>query len=100
MIYGLDAFARAEILISFPLLNGDLIFDVLVSKESRLGPMCDSMRAGLIAFLGTNPEALLPDCPRVSGTILLLMYVHVAHHRGQAEIYLPHKGIKPLAYRV
>jgi uncharacterized damage-inducible protein DinB len=28
------------------------------------------------------------------------MYVHVAHHRGQAEIYLRDKGIKPPSYRV
>jgi len=29
--------------------------------------------------------------------ILLAMYIHVAHHRGQAEIYLRDKGIKPPA---
>jgi uncharacterized damage-inducible protein DinB len=31
--------------------------------------------------------------------VLLAMYVHVAHHRGQAEIYLRDKGIKPPSYR-
>jgi uncharacterized damage-inducible protein DinB len=28
------------------------------------------------------------------------MFVHVAHHRGQAEIYLRDKSIKPPSYRV
>jgi uncharacterized damage-inducible protein DinB len=28
------------------------------------------------------------------------MYVHVAHHRGQAEIYLRDKGIRPSSYKV
>jgi uncharacterized damage-inducible protein DinB len=32
--------------------------------------------------------------------ILLAMYVHVAHYRGQAEIYLRDKGIKPPSYRI
>jgi len=30
----------------------------------------------------------------------LAMYVHVAHHRGQAEIYLRDKGIRPPSYMV
>ena len=38
---------------------------------------------------------------RLSGReVLLAMYVHVAHHRGQAEIYLRDKGIKPPPYRI
>ena len=32
--------------------------------------------------------------------VLLAMYIHVAHHRGQAEIYLRDKGIKPPAYKI
>jgi uncharacterized damage-inducible protein DinB len=38
---------------------------------------------------------------RLSGReVLLAMYIHVAHHRGQAEIYLRDKGIRPPSYRV
>lgn len=38
---------------------------------------------------------------RLSGReILLAMYIHVAHHRGQAEIYLRDKGIRPPSYRI
>lgn len=42
-----------------------------------------------------SPDGHLPGCE-----ILLAMYVHVAHHRGQAEIYLRNKGIKPPSYRI
>ena len=41
-----------------------------------------------------------PDGHLPGREILLAMFVHVAHHRGQAEIYLRDKGIRPPAYRV
>ena len=41
-----------------------------------------------------------PDGRLFGREILLAMYVHVAHHRGQAEIYLRDKGIKPPSYRI
>jgi uncharacterized damage-inducible protein DinB len=41
-----------------------------------------------------------PDGRMPGRDVLLAMYVHVAHHRGQAEIYLRDKGIKPPNYRV
>lgn len=38
--------------------------------------------------------------PSVTGKgLLLAMFVHTAHHRGQAEVYLRLKGIQPPAYR-
>jgi hypothetical protein len=43
----------------------------------------------------SSPDGRLPG-----REILLAMYVHVAHHRGQAEIYLRDKGIKPPSYRI
>ncbi len=42
-----------------------------------------------------SPDGRLPG-----REILLAMYVHVAHHRGQAEIYLRDKGIKPPPYQI
>jgi uncharacterized damage-inducible protein DinB len=42
-----------------------------------------------------SPDGRLPG-----REVLLAMYVHVAHHRGQAEIYLRDKGIKPPGYRI
>ena len=41
-----------------------------------------------------------PDGHLPGRDILLVMYIHVAHHRGQAEIYLRDKGIKPPSYRI
>lgn len=41
-----------------------------------------------------------PDGHLPSREVLLAMYIHVAHHRGQAEIYLRDKGIKPPSYRI
>lgn len=38
---------------------------------------------------------------RLSGRELLLaMFVHTAHHRGQAEIYLRNNGIRPPSYMI
>jgi uncharacterized damage-inducible protein DinB len=42
-----------------------------------------------------SPDGRLPG-----REVLLAMYIHVAHHRGQAEIYLRDKGIKPPPYRI
>jgi uncharacterized damage-inducible protein DinB len=41
-----------------------------------------------------------PDGHLPGREILLAMYIHVAHHRGQAEIYLRDKGITPPSYRI
>jgi uncharacterized damage-inducible protein DinB len=41
-----------------------------------------------------------PDGTLLGREILLAMYIHVAHHRGQAEIYLRDKGIKPPPYKI
>jgi len=43
----------------------------------------------------SSPDGVLPG-----REILLAMYIHVAHHRGQAEIYLRAKGIKPPSYKI
>lgn len=41
-----------------------------------------------------------PDGQLSGREALLAMYIHVAHHRGQAEIYLRDNGIKPPGYRI
>jgi uncharacterized damage-inducible protein DinB len=41
-----------------------------------------------------------PDGRLLGREVLLAMYVHVAHHRGQAEIYLRDKGIEPPNYKI
>jgi uncharacterized damage-inducible protein DinB len=42
-----------------------------------------------------SPDGRLPG-----RELLLAMYIHVAHHRGQAEIYLRDNGIKPPRYMI
>jgi uncharacterized damage-inducible protein DinB len=42
-----------------------------------------------------SPDGRLPG-----REVLLAMYIHVAHHRGQAEIYLRDKGIQPPRYMI
>jgi len=42
-----------------------------------------------------SPDGRLPG-----REVLLAMYIHVAHHRGQAEIYLRDKGIRPPSYMI
>ena len=41
-----------------------------------------------------------PDGHMPGRDILLAMYIHVAHHRGQAEIYLRDNGIRPPRYHI
>jgi uncharacterized damage-inducible protein DinB len=41
-----------------------------------------------------------PDGRLTGRETLLAMYIHVAHHRGQAEIYLRDNGIKPPRYKI
>jgi hypothetical protein len=60
---------------------------------------CSGVIPGLTAAQLTqahnSPDGYLPG-----REILLAMYIHVAHHRGQAEIYLRDKGIRPPGYRI
>jgi len=42
-----------------------------------------------------SPDGRLPG-----REVLLATYIHVAHHRGQAEIYPRDKGIRPPSYRI
>lgn len=59
--------------------------------------------SGVIPNLTDQQHSQAHDSPdgRLPGReILLAMYVHVAHHRGQAEIYLRDKGIRPPSYRI
>ena len=41
-----------------------------------------------------------PDGQLTGRETLLAMYIHVAHHRGQAEIYLRDNGIRPPGYKI
>jgi uncharacterized damage-inducible protein DinB len=59
--------------------------------------------SGIIASLSSEQLERVHNSPdgRLPGReVLLAMYVHVAHHRGQAEIYLRDKGIRPPRYMI
>lgn len=60
---------------------------------------CSSVISALseeqLAASHNSPDGYLPG-----RDVLLVMYIHVAHHRGQAEIYLRDVGIKPPNYRI
>ena len=60
---------------------------------------CDGIISSLteaqLSAVHSSPDGRLPG-----REVLLAMYVHVAHHRGQAEIYLRDKGIRPPSYRI
>jgi uncharacterized damage-inducible protein DinB len=74
-------------------------------KEGVIKFLSDSFAycSGVIANLTDeqlNKAHDSPDGHLPGRDVLLVMYIHVAHHRGQAEIYLRDKGIKPPQYRV
>ena len=60
---------------------------------------CSGIISGLseeqLSKAHNSPDGHLPG-----REVLLAMYIHVAHHRGQAEIYLRDKGIKPPSYKI
>lgn len=74
-------------------------------KEAVVKYMGDSFSycSAVIPKLSAAQLDAMHDSPdgRLPGReVLLAMYVHVAHHRGQAEIYLRDKGIRPPRYRI
>ena len=75
------------------------------SKDEIVKFLSDSFDycSGVIASLNEEQLSKAHNSPdgRLPGReVLLAMYIHVAHHRGQAEIYLRDKGIKPPSYRI
>ncbi len=73
--------------------------DAVVKFLSDSFDYCSSVIPSLtdeqLRAVHSSPDGRLPG-----REILLAMYIHVAHHRGQAEIYLRDKGIKPPPYRI
>lgn len=57
--------------------------------------MIDSLSDEQLGKSHNSPDGFLPG-----REVLLAMYIHVAHHRGQAEIYLRDKGIRPPGYMI
>ena len=74
-------------------------------KEAIVRFLSDSFQYCSTVINSLNEEQLnaihnSPDGRLPGREVLLAMYIHVAHHRGQAEIYLRDNGIKPPAYQI
>lgn len=73
--------------------------DAVVKFLSDSFSYCSGIIPNLTEAQLTQPHNS-PDGRLPGREVLLAMYIHVAHHRGQAEIYLRDKGIKPPSYRI
>ena len=74
-------------------------------KDAVVKFLSDSFEYCTAAIQGLSAEQLdaqhnSPDGRMPGRDVILAMYIHVAHHRGQAEIYLRDNGIRPPQYRI
>ena len=73
----------------------DSVVKFLSDSFEYCGGVIPALTSEQLSRAHSSPDGHLPG-----KEILLAMYIHVAHHRGQAEIYLRVKGIKPPSYRI
>lgn len=73
----------------------DAIVKFLSDSFDYCSGVIPSLSSERLSAPHNSPDGRLPG-----REILLALYVHVAHHRGQAEIYLRDNGIRPPSYRV
>jgi len=73
----------------------DAVVKLLSDSFSYCGDIIPKLTEEQMSSPHNSPDGRLPG-----REVLLAMYVHVAHHRGQAEIYLRDKGIQPPGYRI
>ena len=73
----------------------DAVVKFLAASFDYCSPIILSLTDAQLSQPHNSPDGRLPG-----REVLLAMYIHVAHHRGQAEIYLRDKGIRPPNYRI
>lgn len=73
----------------------DAIVKFLSTSFEYCATVIPNLTDDQLSQVHNSPDGRLPG-----REVLLAMFVHVAHHRGQAEIYLRDKGIKPPSYRI
>jgi len=73
----------------------DTVIKYLTGSFDYCSPIISSLTNAQLNAPHNSPDGRLPG-----REVLLAMYLHVAHHRGQAEIYLRDKGIRPPNYRI
>ncbi len=76
-------------------IDKDGVVKLLSASFDYCSPIISNLTDAQLNAPHNSPDGRLPG-----REVLLAMYVHVAHHRGQAEIYLRDKGIRPPNYRV
>jgi len=81
---------------AFPSATGkDAIVKFLGDSFDYCSAVIPNLTEEQLSQVHSSPDGRLPG-----REILLAMYIHVAHHRGQAEIYLRDKGIRPPSYMI
>jgi uncharacterized damage-inducible protein DinB len=73
----------------------DAVFKLLTGAFDYCSGVIPNLTDQQLSQAHDSPDGRLPG-----REILLARYVHVAHHRGQGEIYLRDKGIRPPSYRI
>ena len=73
----------------------DAVVKYLSSSFDYCSGVINGMTDEQMAQVHKSPDGRMPG-----REVLLAMFVHVAHHRGQAEIYLRDVGIVPPTYMV
>ena len=73
----------------------DAVVKSLADSFTYCAPIIQKLDAQQLEATHNSPDGKLPGWD-----VLLAMFVHVAHHRGQAEIYLRDNGIAPPPYRI
>jgi uncharacterized damage-inducible protein DinB len=87
--------ANAPTAPSVSALDREGVVKFLSDSFSYCATIIPNLTEEQLSAVHNSPDGRLPG-----RGILLAMFVHVAHHRGQAEIYLRDKGIKPPSYRI
>lgn len=73
----------------------DAVVKLLSDSFAYCAEVISNLTDAQLSVSHDSPDGHLPG-----REVLLALYVHVAHHRGQAEIYLRDKGIRPPSYRI
>ncbi len=80
-----------------PAIAADPAKDALVKSLGDSFDYCSATLATLDDQQLDKPDPS-PDGRLIARECLLALYGHMAHHRGQADVYLRIKGIKPPSY--
>ena len=76
-------------------MEKEAVVKFLADSFTYCGEVIPKLTEEQLSKAHNSPDGHLPG-----REILLAMYVHVAHYRGQAEIYLRDRGIRPPSYQI